>query len=676
MHLGADLRTLALLGGSVAVALVLLYLLRPRRRRIEVPFGGLWQRVLAQSEARVLGRQWRRWLSLLLLLGVALLVWLAPAWPLLQGRGAPGTAQLAAAHTVLIVDCSASMATRDGLSADVTVRGTTRLQEAIERTVALVDAAPPQDRFVLIAASGSARVLAGWGTDRAALRKTIAALQPRDAGLDLARAWATAQQARDGYANGLIVIATDGGAPLPAAALPGATAARFVWVGPARLAAQAPNAAAGEALVERAVAEGFDNLAVEQVGIRADPADPGRGTLTVRLRNDTHHDQAVQISLAESTTAQTSSDFSRDLALRRVQLARLPPGSSTQTLPDVDLDAPRLAVHVQPAAGPGSLQDRAPFDDWGFAVLAARRELGVLLVTTQNLFLEAALHASDRTRVQQLSPDRYHPEDFRATDRARHGVDIVVLDNVAAPLPPGTPGLRMLLEVPATDTPYRFAHNPEMVVRAGDHPLMRGVSFQDTNFDRVRLLPTQPGDVVLATAAPSGPTMVARQAGVREIEWGIDLAETDLGGRYALPILMGNAVAWLAGEDDPVVVPLALGRPWAVEAPVAGLRWQWREPGQPPRPARAAGTQLLAMSEIQGIHTWTAPDGRQIARPTLLPATEMPGQVQAQGQPWRAPRQRQQPESTPEWSRSAQLLLAALAVLAVEWLAYLRRRTL
>ena len=57
MHLAADLRTLALLGGSVAAMLVLLYLLRPRRRRIEVPFGGLWKRVLAQSEARVLGTQ-------------------------------------------------------------------------------------------------------------------------------------------------------------------------------------------------------------------------------------------------------------------------------------------------------------------------------------------------------------------------------------------------------------------------------------------------------------------------------------------------------------------------------------------------------------------------------------------------------------------------------------------
>ena len=93
MHLAADLRTLALLGGSVAAMLVLLYLLRPRRRRIEVPFGGLWQRVLAQSEARVLGTQWRRWLSLLLLLGIAALIWSAAALHQLcicRGEGAFG----------------------------------------------------------------------------------------------------------------------------------------------------------------------------------------------------------------------------------------------------------------------------------------------------------------------------------------------------------------------------------------------------------------------------------------------------------------------------------------------------------------------------------------------------------------------------------------------------------
>ncbi len=675
MHLAADLRTLALLGGSVAAVLVLLYLLRPRRRRIEVPFGGLWQRVLAQSEARVLGTQWRRWLSLLLLLGIAALIWSAAALPLLAGRNTPDT-QVQAPHTVLILDCSASMAARDGQIKDRLARGTTRLQEAIEQATELVDAAPPEDRFVLIAASGSARVLAGWGTDRAALRQAIAALKPHDAGLDLHRALATAEQALTGYHRAAIVFVTDGGTPLQGDAASARPEPRHVWVGPARAAMQAPTAAQAQALVQKALAHGFDNLAVEHVGLRPDPADPGRGTLTLRLRNDTLRDQAVQISVAASATAQDVVEFSRDSALRRVQPAVLPPGSSTQILPDVDLDAPRFAIHVQPAPVPGALQDQAPFDDWGFAVLAQRRELGVLLVSAQDLFLEAALHAGDRTRVQQIAPERYHPEDFAAADRPRHGIDLVVLDNVAAPLPPGMPGLRLLLDPPKSETPARFAHNPEIVPRAAEHALMRGVSFQDTNFDRVRLLPLQPDDMVLASVAPSGPVMVARQTGVREIEWGIDLAETDLGGRYALPLLVGNAVAWLAGEDEPVLGPLELGRPWAVEAPVAGLAWQWREPGQAPRRARAAGTQLLASSEIQGIHTWTAPDGHQIARPTLLPASERPGDVHALGLAWHAPRRVQRQDAAQAWTRSAQLLLAALAILALEWLLYLRRRTL
>ena len=71
----------ATLAAGVLVGVALLYLLRPRRRRIDVPFGGLWQEVLAQADARSLGRRWRRVLSWLLMSALAALMWWRPPAP-------------------------------------------------------------------------------------------------------------------------------------------------------------------------------------------------------------------------------------------------------------------------------------------------------------------------------------------------------------------------------------------------------------------------------------------------------------------------------------------------------------------------------------------------------------------------------------------------------------------
>ena len=47
------------------------------------------------------------------------------------------------------------------------------------------------------------------------------------------------------------------------------------------------------------------------------------------------------------------------------------------------------------------------------------------------------------------------------------------------------------------------------------------------------------------------------------------------------------------------------------------------------------------------------------ARPTLLPASERPGDVHALGPAWHAPRHVQRQDAAQAWTRSAQLLLAA-----------------
>lgn len=662
-------REVLFLAGLIGLALVLLYLLRPRRRRVEVPFGALWQRVLVQSESRAVGKHWRRLLSLLLMAAIAGLLVTALADPLLTR--AVGAVTAGSSYTVLILDTSASMGTRDGRGGRLgpKVAGT-RLDEALGAVAELVGKAPSSDRFLLLSATGHVQVRSGWGAPRPTLLQALDGVQTSSGGLDLQRALAAADQALAGRPRTRTVLITDGGPALVAPAKWPSTL-QVLRVGPAR----GHSGAKGEPTL---LPQGLDNLAVADVRVRPAAGDPGRGTATVTLRNDARRPVQARLSIAASDRAQDAQQFGQDAALRRVTTLTVLPGTSRQVLEDVDLSAARLAVRIAPEPPPPGkapeFVDLAPYDDWGFAVLAERHELHVLLVTEGNLFLEAALLASDRVRLHAILPSGYKPENYAWKERVRHGIDVVVLDQLTQPLPDGMPGLRLLLH--SEDPKARYAQAPEVVVRAADHALMRGVSFQDTNFDQIRVIAPQPGDVVLAAALPSAPVMVARAAPVRTVEWGLDLLETDLGGRFAMPILMDDAVAWLAGEEEPLLAPLELGRPWAIEAAGVGPGWKHLEPGQKePKPARTSAGQLLAASETHGVHVWLSPDGREVARATVLPPAESPSEIKVLGRAPPGVDASEGSDPTPPKPRWTWLLLAATVVLAAEFGLYLRRRT-
>jgi hypothetical protein len=314
-------------------------------------------------------------------------------------------------------------------------------------------------------------------------------------------------------------------------------------------------------------------------------------------------------------------------------------------------------------------------------VLGSQRRLKVLRVGAPNRFLDGALAAIGRVDTIAIPPQAYQPQAWRAADRSRHGIDLAVFDQAAMSPPEGMPALTLALHPPADVTAAgTLLSGPEVLVRAGDHPAMRNVSFQDTNFDQVRALRTGPLDVTLAAATLGGgrsaAVMVARHGTVRRIEWGIDLMQTDLVGRYALPILLANAVAYLVGEEDGAASPLELGRPWAVETAGGAGRWTYLEPGHPPRAARWSAGQLLASSEVHGMHVWRSQEGREEVHPSVLPATERAAVVRAADAPFvPRPRPTALHDHATERPRWVSWLAVAAALIALEWLLYLRRRT-
>ena len=100
--LGATMSALAPIMAAAAVAIAGLYLLRPRRPRLEVPFTRLWMSTLGRAAADSPWRRLRRLRSLLMQLGLVSLLGLAlmdPRYP----SCAPTRQQV-----VVVVDASAS----------------------------------------------------------------------------------------------------------------------------------------------------------------------------------------------------------------------------------------------------------------------------------------------------------------------------------------------------------------------------------------------------------------------------------------------------------------------------------------------------------------------------------------------------------------------------------------
>ncbi|MSP91901.1 MAG: VWA domain-containing protein [Myxococcales bacterium] len=667
-----DGAALAAAAGFVSVALTLLYLLRPRRRQVEVPYAGLWRRVLAEHEMRTIGGRWRRLASWALFLGVAALLIGALAEPMWRHEPTAAERQARLHHIVIGIDTSASTATRDGPPAAGQTAPRRRIDAACERVRSRLEGARPDERFLLLAASGAARVIGGWGTGAAALDLLAAALGPAAdvaaAGLnptasacDPARALAMADLALTGRGHTSVLWVTDGGPD-------GVVQTRTPAGHPIEVVRAGPLPAAAPGLADLA------DLAIGSVRLRANPGDPGRTMLIAHVDNRSARPHAARLVIATSAAAQNGDEFAADASTRRVLLITLPPGTSRHEMPDLDVSAPRVAVRVESADR--TLVDVAPWNDWGFAVMAERRRLRVLVAGPTHALLGAALAANPRLDVIEAPPG---PPDAARWTRALQGSgapDVVVWHAMAVPPPADLPALWISFEPPADATATaRFARGPEVVPRDAGHAAMRGVSFQDTNFDNVRVLGARAGDVVLADARGAGPVMVARAGPPPRIEWGIDLDATDLPLRYAMPILIDNALGWLAGDAGGQIVPLQPGRPWSIAVPAGGRGWQWREPGRPPRPARLAGDRVVGSSEVHGIHTFTADDGRTVARPTQLAASENPARL-APASVGALPVAR--PASSPDagTGRWAWLVLAGLGLLLLEWPAYLRRRTL
>ncbi|MFT5127876.1 MAG: Ca-activated chloride channel family protein, partial [Rhodothermales bacterium] len=185
---------------ALSIPLIIVYFLKLRRPRVNVPSLLLWTRAMEDRRVNSPFQRFKRNMLLLLQILLLLLLVLAAMQPFLRAEDSQ------AHRRPVLIDCSASMAARD---AD----GKTRLEVAREQIEELIDNLLPDQELCLIAFSSSPRKLTGFTNNQRILRDALKALEVADVEADLEEAMRMAQALSRTSAFSELLLISDGNVP-------------------------------------------------------------------------------------------------------------------------------------------------------------------------------------------------------------------------------------------------------------------------------------------------------------------------------------------------------------------------------------------------------------------------------------------------------------------------------
>ncbi len=473
---------LALLG--LAIPVILLHILRPRRQSVTVSSTFLW-RSIERPVSSASPWQKLRWSLLLVaqLLAVALLA-LAVARPV----------QLEAAalseHTVFVVDASGSMAALDG--------NPDRLQQAVDRAIELRDELPSGGIASIVIASERPRVVLTASDDESAFSSALRTVETTSGHADFAGAFSLAESLDTSSADIGFVLLSDGGLTDDEEQLmpPGT---RYEKVGSQnvnRAITRIDVEARGSGLHARVSVRNFGDTAVTQ-DIRID------------VDGVTVSDQAVKIGPRSTTVVE----------------ADLPPGDRVEAY----LDAGAANTDLLPA------------DDVGVAVGASRPDLKVLIAGDARFWQELFTSMPGvEVSVAEVAAGAAGPDG--------DGYDVVVYSGVRVPAEPKASFLAVASPGGVPGAPASgVAETPSVVLVRTDDPLLADVDLTQVAISQaLRVEPDSTVDVLVA--GENAPLLLRGETGGRRFAFlTFALADSNLPLQVAFPILGDRLLTELSG---------------------------------------------------------------------------------------------------------------------------------
>ena len=492
----------------LAAIVIFFYLLKLKRKRIAVPSVLLWTRALAEVEANAPFKRLRRNLLLLLqLLALAALVF-ALARPLVI------TQALASGSTIIVIDSTASMSARDEESGS-------RLDRARQLARKMIEGLSGDDRAAIIESSSRVTVRSPLTSDLSALNEAIAQVKETDAPGGLTDALRLAEQIAGSERDANVVVLSDGGLPIAP------------WT---------------ESQLELSARADSSTVAVQflRVGQRSDNV----GIIAMNSRQFAGSRRQVFASIANFGDQPRKFGIDLTIGGRLIDARTVDLGPNDRrgvVFDSIPGEAELVELKLD-------LQDDLVSDNVAYAFLPSARKVRVGVIS-ENPFLLEALAANAEVDARKISGSSIDAE-----------VDCIVSDGAA-----GIETGRPVLAINPPDAAGQWhatgqLDNPEITSVERAHPVNSFLSYGDVHIEKIASRWAESWLKPIVSAG-STPVIWAGDDGHRRVVMiGFDLARTDLPLKVEFPILLANAVSWLAGRESPATeLAIRAGQPATIQ---------------------------------------------------------------------------------------------------------------
>lgn len=472
---------------ALAIPIILLYMLKLRRKQVQVSSTFLWEQLLREQQANTPWQKLKRNLLLILQLLILAALIFALARPALQ------IPTVASGSVIVLLDASASM--------NATDISPNRFDSAKDSVDAIINGLNPASSLTLILVGETPQILIASESDKSLLKAALNKSRATQGSADWEAAFAIAAGAtRSDAIESTILIVSDGGLPesgLPA--LPGEV--QFLPVG-----------------------SSSDNLAISALALRATESTP---QLFSQVTNYSDDAKTVLLSF-----------YFGDELFDAHQLTIPAHSSESMTLDDIQNTAGVYKAQISNLQKNQNL-DSLSIDDTAFAVYQSSASRRVLLVSKGNLFLEQALAS-----LPNIQAFRALPAADGSLQIPKDPFDLYIFDGI---IPAQIPNGNLLFINPSTNSFFTVGVDFEQINSAEviENPLTRYLDWNNVHILKAKQVQT-PDWAETLVQTEGGPLVFAGQTnGQRIASINFDLRESDLPLQIAFPILFSNLTNYL-----------------------------------------------------------------------------------------------------------------------------------
>lgn len=527
---------------AVPPIILALYFLKLKRAPLEVPSTYLWRKSIEDLRVNSLWQRLRQSLLLLLqllIVALAALALLRPGW---QGTDLTG------GRLIFLIDNSASMSTEDA-----TLEGSgeqPRLAIAKQQVAGLIDQMERGMTAMIVSFAGEPRVVQQFTDNTRLLRERLATIEPTIERTDLSGALALA----DGLAN-----------PTPLSVQEGAPEVEVVPPEPATLFilsdgrfSDVEDFALGnlEPVYVPLGSIETRNLAITALETRRSESQVGGLQAFVQAANYGPEEVEAIVELRRAG------------ALIDARSLTLPPGEAAGVTVPIGEADPMLAGGVLTARLTAdtlvTAGDRLPIDDTAYAAINDASSSRVLLVTTGNVAIEQALATG---RVGRLGEIEIENPEFLSSDTyqqqaAAANYDLVIYDRCEPETAPRANTV-FIGTLPPGDTwrgdgETETVGVPQVIDWNRSHPLLAHVELGNFDIVETRVL-TPPANAASLIDAAEGPIVaVAGRDGYEDVVVGFPILveidgalqrNTDWINRHSFPTFWLNVLEYFVARQ-------------------------------------------------------------------------------------------------------------------------------